>query len=395
MPLALIVGAGIGGVAAGLALRHAGWDIRIFERTAAPRELGFGLALMPNAIRALRDLGVADKVLSHAGRPISAEFRAEIRRSDGRVLRRFAGRLDQLPDADLATVVLRPVLHTALLDAAVRKRSLLDSRAVGLDIGGSGVVLRLANGATAPGNILIGADGVASVIRSQLHPHEPPPRPSGYAALRGMSPLHVLGGLQFLGYIGPGVESGIVQASATLAYWYLSFLADELDTNALDAQTVLRRFAPRFDAHFRGITAAAVDMRVDELFVRTPLAQWGAGPVTLLGDAAHPMLPHTGQGAAQALEDAVALGRAVAASSDPRVALRQYERARTRRTRRVVNMGPRIARMTTTRNPVVTVLRNTAIRIVPQRIFLSGFVRPRRTGRFGPLKTPRSPNSNT
>jgi 2-polyprenyl-6-methoxyphenol hydroxylase-like FAD-dependent oxidoreductase len=123
MPLALIVGAGIGGVAAGLALRHAGWDIRIFERTAAPRELGFGLALMPNAIRALRDLGVADKVLSHAGRPISAEFRAEIRRSDGRVLRRFAGRLDQLPDADLATVVLRPVLHTALLDAAVRKRS--------------------------------------------------------------------------------------------------------------------------------------------------------------------------------------------------------------------------------------------------------------------------------
>jgi 2-polyprenyl-6-methoxyphenol hydroxylase-like FAD-dependent oxidoreductase len=106
-------------------------------------------------------------------------------------------------------------------------------------------------------------------------------------------------------------------------------------------------------------------MRVDELFVRDPLATWGAGPVTLLGDAAHPMLPHTGQGAAQALEDAVALGRALALPGNRLAALRQYERRRMAASRKVVLSGPRIARITTTRNPVVGWVRDTAIRLTP------------------------------
>lgn len=85
-------------------------------------------------------------------------------------------------------------------------------------------------------------------------------------------------------------------------------------------------------------------------------------------DAAHPLLPHTGQGAAQALEDAVALGLAVSTFTDIAIALRQYESVRSRRTRRFVMMGPRIARVTTTRNIGVTALRSTAIRLIPERL---------------------------
>ena len=103
------------------------------------------------------------------------------------------------------------------------------------------------------------------------------------------------------------------------------------------------------------------DRRLDALFDRDPLPVWGTGPVTLLGDAAHPMLPHTGQGAAQALEDAVALVLALG-PADVESALRRYERVRSRRTRCVVMLGPRIARITTTRSPLVKLLRTAANR---------------------------------
>jgi 2-polyprenyl-6-methoxyphenol hydroxylase-like FAD-dependent oxidoreductase len=128
-----------------------------------------------------------------------------------------------------------------------------------------------------------------------------------------------------------------------------------------------------FDPRFRAITAATKpdDMRFDELVTREALSTWGRGPLTLVGDAAHPLMPHTGQGAAQALEDAVALGLALAARGDVERALRRYERVRSRRTRRLVTLGPRIARITTTRNPLVKLLRTTAIQWLPASVLAS------------------------
>jgi 2-polyprenyl-6-methoxyphenol hydroxylase-like FAD-dependent oxidoreductase len=173
---ALIVGAGIGGLAAGIALRRAGWDIRIFERAANPRELGFGVGLAPNAIAALRELGVADVVLPMAFTPTSAE----VRHIDGRVIRRFVGRSDVQPTGDTPALVMRPALHGALLDAVGRQAVEVSSDVTGFESDGARVRLALANGATAAGDVLIGADGVHSVVRARLHPDEPPPRPSGY-----------------------------------------------------------------------------------------------------------------------------------------------------------------------------------------------------------------------
>jgi 2-polyprenyl-6-methoxyphenol hydroxylase-like FAD-dependent oxidoreductase len=107
------------------------------------------------------------------------------------------------------------------------------------------------------------------------------------------------------------------------------------------------------------------DLRHDRLFIREPLARWGAGPVTLVGDAAHPVMPHTAQGAAQALEDAVALGLALRNAGDPVAALRRYEEVRAARTRRVVRAGPLIAAITTTRNRATIRMRDAAIRVTP------------------------------
>jgi 2-polyprenyl-6-methoxyphenol hydroxylase-like FAD-dependent oxidoreductase len=378
MPTALIVGAGIGGLAAGIALRRAGWDVRIFERAPAPRDVGFALGLAPNAMAALRELGVADAVAAHGMTPTSAE----IRRPDGRVLRRLVARGEGLPSGDLPKLILRPALHAALLQAlgssSGRAPVEVNRAAVRFAADGRAVQVVLADGTSAAGDLLIGADGVASTIRAQLHPEEAAARPSGYFAVRGLSrAVERLNGLQALWYLGRGVESGVIQAGRNEIYWFISLLADEVNAGPPDVRSVMRRCTSGFDAQFHAITGATApaDMRLDELFVREPLARWGTGPVSLLGDAAHPMLPHTGQGAAQALEDAVLLGRALGRGGDHLDALRRYEAVRARRTQRVVKMGPRLARITTTRNPVVVFLRDTTIRLVPERAIVKAFTR--------------------
>ena len=369
MRTALIVGAGIGGLAAGLSLRRAGWDVRILERAGSPRELGFALALAPNAVAALRELGVADAVIrdGHVTRSL------EIRQGDGTRLKRIE--FDTGRGALYSLVALRTVVHGTLLDAVGRGPLVLDSAATGFDRTRDGVRVRLADGRAVAGDILVGADGVGSVIRRQLHPAEPPPRPSGFHALRGVTHGAVarLGDLSAAVYLGDGLEAGLARADASAVYWYLSLLDAEVEGAAMDPRAVLARAAAGLDPRFGAIArdARADDLRLERLLQRDPLDQWGSGPVTLLGDAAHPVLPYTAQGAALALEDAVALGLALAGSGEPASGLRRYEQVRSKRTRGVVRLGPRIGAVTTTRSRVKRVLRDTAIRMLPGSL-LSG-----------------------
>jgi 2-polyprenyl-6-methoxyphenol hydroxylase-like FAD-dependent oxidoreductase len=278
-------------------------------------------------------------------------------------------------------LILRPALHKALLEALGPDVVEVDRAATRYHDEGARVRLDFADGTDAAGDILIGADGVGSVIRGQLHPGEPPPKASGYLAIRGLSyAVERLNGLTAIWYMGRGAESGIVQTAPDAIYWFVSLFADDVraGTGEVEVHEVMRRCTAGWDEQFRAITGATMpeDMRIDELFVREPLARWGSGRVTLLGDAAHPMLPHTGQGAAQALEDAVALGRALAGVTEPVAALRRYEEVRARRTRRVVRTGPWIARVTTTRNPVIAALRNGAMRLIPERVLIKAFTQP-------------------
>jgi 2-polyprenyl-6-methoxyphenol hydroxylase-like FAD-dependent oxidoreductase len=357
---AAIAGAGIGGLAAGVALRRAGWTVRIHERAASPRELGFGLLLAPNALSALHELGVADAVTSGAV-PATG---AEIRRLNGRLIRRF-----QEPAGLPTLVALRSELHGALLAGIGDDVLRLGSEVVSFNQTPRAVTLWLADGSTDTADVFIGADGIRSAIRRQLHPREPPPRPSGFCAVRGVA-YGVggrLGDLAAVGYLDDGIEAATARASGAAVYWYLSLLSADLPTGCRTAAAVLDRLVRRFEPALKAIVSATKpdDMRFDELFERDPLGSWGDGRVTLLGDAAHPLLPHTGQGAAQALEDAVALGLALSSDVDSQHALRRYERVRMRRTRTFVRLGPRIARVTTTRSASIQLVRAAGIRLIP------------------------------
>lgn len=368
---ALIVGAGIGGLAAAIALRRAGWDVRVLERAASPRELGFALALAPNALEALAELGLADEI-----RLRGAEVRTfEVRRLDGAVMKRVTFRATR--PATRSVVTLRPVLHGALLAAVPAADLLLAHEARGVTLTPEEAAVTVADGRVLKADVLIGADGVGSVVRRHLHPSEPGPARSGYHALRGVThdAAHLLDRTSVAIYLGDGIEAGFAQASATDVYWYIS-LVDELVPDGATAAEVLARCSRGMDPAVAAIARAArpEDLRLEPLFRRPALAAWGGGRATLLGDAAHPVLPHTAQGAALAMEDAVALGLVLGRPGDPAAALRRYEAVRSKRTRQVVRAGPRIAALTTTRSRVRRSLRDAAIRLLPG-MMLSGALR--------------------
>lgn len=385
MRTALIAGAGIGGLATGVVLQRAGWRIRIFERASTPREVGFALNLAANAMAALEELGFAERVLAGGHR---VQW-AEIRTGAGRTLKRV-----HLPDAidqARAIVATRPVLHGTLLDVIGPEPIVLDSAVAGFETTGDGATIVLADGRRESGDLLVGADGVASAIRRQLYPAEGPPRASGYHAVRGVAydAAALMNGVSAATYLDAGIEASLAQAGSDAVYWYMSVLTRELPADHTPLH-LAAHFGTRLDETFRAVVSATRpdDARLDALFDRDPIAPWGQGAVTLLGDAAHPMLPHTGQGAAQALEDAIALGLALEHTVDVPAALRRYARVRGARTKRLVERGRRAAWATTTHNPLVAALRTSLIRAVPVSTMAKMFMLAGEADPHRELRTP-------
>ncbi|MER6958014.1 FAD-dependent monooxygenase [Streptomyces sp. NPDC000618] len=341
-PRIAIIGGGIGGLAVGAFLRRAGLTATVYEQAPALAEVGAGLVVAPNAARLLRRLDVMERFLRRA---VPLDWGWEFRRwADGTVLsvEKLSGVCERLY-GERTYVVHRADLFDTLRTAVPGDWTRLGARCTSVDAGPDGALLGFADGSQVEADVVIGADGVHSVVRGAVA--EPaPPEYSGICAFRTVVPAHAapdfaLRPAQTL-WLGPGrhfVHYPIGDGSAVNVVAFAP--AGDFTDESWSATATIEEFHAEFadwDPRVTDlITAGGVPGRW-ALLDRAPLRHWSRGRITLLGDAAHPMFPFFAQGAAQSIEDAAVLARCLAASlDDPEQALKQYESARIERTTRL------------------------------------------------------------
>jgi 2-polyprenyl-6-methoxyphenol hydroxylase-like FAD-dependent oxidoreductase len=350
----IIVGAGIGGLALALSLHRHGIPCRIFEAFADVKPLGVGINLLPHAMRelalleldeALVEKGVETRDL-HFFTSLGQEIYSEPRG-------RFAGY--EWPQVSIH----RADLHGVLL-AAVQERLGPDAvsfghRCTGVSQTDERVTVRLATAGsdevTVQGAIAVACDGVHSAIRKQFHPREAVPRFQGTTMYRGTTrwPAFLSGGsMVYLGKVETGllilypIRDGIDAAGRQLVNWVVEVEGGEATDRDWNRTAGVEDFIGRFEhCNFPWLDIPAMLRAADVVLQypmvdQEPLRSWTEGRVTLLGDAAHPMMPRGSNGAAQALIDAALLGRMLGERSDWPEVLIDYEEVRRPATSNVV-----------------------------------------------------------
>jgi len=342
----LIAGAGLGGLAAAACLLKRGFKVRIFEQAPQLGEVGAGIQQSANSVKVLYDLGLRAALEQVAVKPGHYEFR---RFDTGELLHRipFAGAHERdhgapyyhLHRADFHRILLDKVL--ALDPGCIT----LNAKVTGFSEGAGGVTLELADGTTAKGDGLVGADGIKSAVRGQIV-GETPATYTGYVAWRLTVPRERLPAdlMEIVGAVWCGPQNHCV------VYWLrrgevLNFVGCPEHAGWDEESWTQRRRWEELKADYAGwhpkIQAILDSADRNECYRwalndRKPIRGWSTERATLLGDAAHPTLPFLAQGACMAIEDGAVLARALEGAGSVPEALRLYERARVERCARVV-----------------------------------------------------------
>lgn len=389
----LIAGAGIGGLTAALALARRGLPVAVYERRAE-RDIvmaGSGLTIWSNATTALGGLGLTAGLLAR-GREVRGG--TSVNEHERVIYRMRTARHtwpESVPSVSISRGDLADLLLCACEDAGVPVRFGL--ACLGYEESADGVVLKLADGETAEGSALIGADGIRSAILAQLHGGLPEPVYTGRSTYRGISPTAeglAEGQVHMFHHAGTRVGGGAWHVGGNRVAWTLSRAAPPGER---DDPGTLKARAASLAAPLPGLPARLVAATPAEAVIRTDIfyhdwhEHWGEGRVTLLGDAAHAMPTDLGQGACQAVEDAVVLADELARHREPVPALRAYEQRRIPRVRWVREQVMRLVRWPQIDNPVlkwlITTLVAPVVIAVGQRSLWRELQRPPLASRAG------------
>jgi 2-polyprenyl-6-methoxyphenol hydroxylase-like FAD-dependent oxidoreductase len=353
-----IIGAGIGGLTLALSLHAQGISCKVYEAVAEIRPLGAGVNLLPHAVRVMDELKMLDRLAEVA---VTTKESIFFNRFGQFVYSEPAGR-----DAGYAWPqfsIHRGDLQSALLDA-VRERLGADAvalghRCIGIDQDDDGVLLRFDDGAgherePVRAALAVGCDGIHSVLRKRFYPDEGAPRYSGVNMWRGttvMKPFLSGASMVRAGWLSVGkmviypVRNNVDGQGSQLINWVAEIEAPQPARRDWNGRGRLEDFFPAFaDWHFDWLDVAAMIEGTDNILEypmvdQDPLPRWTFGRVTLLGDAAHPMVPRGSNGAGQAILDGPCLAAAIRDAGATPAALAEYERIRAKATGEVVLMN--------------------------------------------------------
>lgn len=359
----LVAGGGIGGLTAAVALRRAGFEVEVYERAAEIREVGAGIAIQPNAVLALRRIGLDDAVIAAS----CVEEALNLWTADGTLLACLRPR-ELVPDAPFLSLH-RAILQSVLLQALGTEGVHTGCECAGFEARPDGVTLVLRDGRRIEGALLVGADGLHSRVREQLLGDGEPPY-AGYTAWRAVTPEDFTprpaGSSETWGC---GHRFGIVPIGHGRVYWYATSNAPPGDRDHPGAlRDALLGVFGGWHAPIRELIAATPETAILRTDVRHrhPVRRWGSGRVTLLGDAAHPLTPNLGQGACLAIEDAVVLADCLRSVPDPAAALRRYEAKRRPRTAGIARRAFHLGWMGQWTSPAACRLRDRLVALTPE-----------------------------
>jgi salicylate hydroxylase len=334
-----IIGGGIGGLCAAHCMRAEGVEATVYEQARELREVGAGLRITPNATRILERLGLAQALASCAVRTEKLVYR---RWQDGRILasQELGERIQSRYGAPYYHLH-RADLHQAIA-AGVAAQIRLGKKCSGLKSNADGVEIRFQDGSSAMADVVVGADGIHSTVREHMLGPDAP-RFSGDVSYRGLvlSERRPEWAAALAQNIWVGANRHFVQTYAGKRYVnFIALVPGEESKESWSAQGdigELKRYFEGWDPRIHDLIDGADAVMRWSLYDRDPLERWTSGRVTLLGDAAHPMLPYLGQGAVQAIEDAALLARCLARARGgaPEAALQAYEAIRRPRTSKI------------------------------------------------------------
>jgi salicylate hydroxylase len=348
-PRVIVIGAGIGGIAAAAALRKLGVEVAVYERASDLGEVGAGVQIGPNGVKVLRALGLDPGLEGLAFEPteiVSVDWQTASQRFR-QPLKAIATKQFGAPYLTAHRADLHRLLRAKVPDSAIT----LNARCTAVSSSDRGAVAAFADGSTVEADLIVGADGIRSVVRECLF-GSAPARFTEQIGWRAILPIELvptrvgpdksvrIERTEYVGWIGP--VGHVICYPIRGGNLYNMFVgrvssewAEESWTAPSNKEEMLTAFAGWNEA-LLGMLGNVQHVFKWGIYDRDPLTQWTRGRVTLLGDAAHPMMPTLAQGASITLEDAYTFARNVARyANDPAAALKSYESERIDRARRV------------------------------------------------------------
>lgn len=367
-PHFLIIGGGIGGLTTAIALQRLGISVSVYEREAQLKGLGAGLVIAANAMKALKQIGIA-KAVEAIGYPIGP---ASIRNTQGAFLTRSD--LDTLTNSATlrSYAVHRADLHQMLLSLLEPDTLVEGKECASVEQNDVGVRVRFTDGTLATGTYLIGADGIHSAVRRSVFP-EAVLRYSGYTCWRGVITMDPAAhqGLGFSETWGRNGRFGIVPLTQNRVYFFATKNAPAQDSQM--ANWGIQDLRENFKTYHAPIPDLITQTQESDLLWNdivdiAPLKQFAYGRILLQGDAAHATTPNLGQGACMAIEDAAVLQNCLQKEPDPLRAFQRFEQHRLPRTTRIVNNSWQFGKLSQTENRLIAGLRNLAVRLTPNSV---------------------------